>query len=149
VRDPDGATHLDAAARRMLRLDDAQRVAGIDRDLWIGYGRAHDAHERLERILRSERRMRPDNLLIVGASNNGKTAIARRFLSRHTVPEDPKAECASLPVALVQAPTARESRCSWRRSCKHWDANQVGAARPPSCAVRPIARCTTSACACC
>jgi len=88
----------------MLRLDDAQRIACIDRDLWIGYGRAHDAHERLERILRSERRMRPDNLLIVGASNNGKTAIARRFLVRHTAAEDPEAEHASLPVALVQAP---------------------------------------------
>jgi GTPase SAR1 family protein len=24
--------------------------------------------------------MRPDNLLIIGASNNGKTAIARRFM---------------------------------------------------------------------
>jgi hypothetical protein len=104
VRDPDAATHLDIAARRMLRLDDAQRIACIDRDLWIGYGRAHDAHERLERILRSERRMRPDNLLIIGASNNGKTAIARRFHSRHITAEDPMAEHASLPVALVQAP---------------------------------------------
>ena len=65
---------------------------------------AQEAHEQLERILRSERRMRPDNLLIVGASNNGTTAIARRFLSRHSVPEDPAAERATLPVALVQAP---------------------------------------------
>jgi len=104
VRDPDAATHLDTAAQRMLRLDDAQRIACVDRDLWIGYRRAHDAHERLERILRSERRMRPDNLLIVGASNNGKTAIGRRFFSRHTMAEDPMAEHASLPVALVQAP---------------------------------------------
>jgi hypothetical protein len=104
MRDPDAATHLDAATRRLLGLDDAQRIACIDRDLWIGYGRAHDAHERLERILRSERRMRPDNLLIVGASNNGKTAIARCFLSRHTLPEDPSAECAAIPVAFVQAP---------------------------------------------
>lgn len=104
MRDPDAATHLDTAAQRMLRLDDAQRIACVDRDLWIGYRRAHDAHERLERILRSERRMRPDNLLIVGASNNGKTAIGRRFFSRHTMAEDPMAEHASLPVALVQAP---------------------------------------------
>jgi hypothetical protein len=101
VRDPDGATHMDTAARRMLRLNDSQRIACVDRDLWIGYGRAHDAHERLERTLRSERRMRPDNLVIVGASNNGKTAIARRFLSRHITAEDPMAEHASLPVALA------------------------------------------------
>ena len=96
--------HLDEAARRALDFDDAHRIALIDRDIWIGYGRARDAHARLERILRSERRMRPDNLLIVGASNNGKTAIARRFLARHVVPEDPDAERSRIPVALIQAP---------------------------------------------
>jgi hypothetical protein len=48
--------------------------------------------------------MRPDNLLVVGASNNGKTAIARRFHARHTLPEDPSAERATIPVAFVQAP---------------------------------------------
>ncbi|MCF3945784.1 TniB family NTP-binding protein [Acidiphilium iwatense] len=98
------ALHLDAATRRLLALTDAQRITCIDRDLWIGYGRARDAHNRLERILRSERRMRPDNLLIVGASNNGKTAIARRFLARHTMAEDPAAERAAIAVALIQAP---------------------------------------------
>lgn len=98
------AAHLDEAARRALDFDDRHRMALIDRDIWIGYGRAHDAHARLERILRSERRMRPDNLLVVGASNNGKSAIARRFMARHAVPEDPEAERARIPVALVQAP---------------------------------------------
>jgi len=100
----DDTTHLDATARNLLGLDDAQRIACIDRDLWIGYGRAQQAHQRLMRILQSERRMRPDNLLIVGASNNGKTAIARRFHARHLLPEDPAAERATIPVAFVQAP---------------------------------------------
>ena len=81
------APHVSDAARGALELTDAHRIALIDRDLWIGYSRAGDAHARLERILRSERRMRPDNLLIVGTSNNGKTAIARRFLARHTAAE--------------------------------------------------------------
>ena len=97
-------SHLDDTARRVLEFDDARRLALIDRDLWIGYGRAHDAHARLGRILRSERRMRPDNLLVVGASNNGKTAIARRFLARNAVPEDVAAERGRIPVALIQAP---------------------------------------------
>jgi hypothetical protein len=95
---------LSDAARCALDCSDAHRIALIDRDLWIGYGRARDAHVRLERILRSERRMRPDNLLIVGASNNGKTAIARRFLARHTNAEDPDAERSRIETALVQAP---------------------------------------------
>jgi hypothetical protein len=98
------AEHLDATVRQVLRWDDARRIAHIDRDLWIGYGRAREAHARLEQILRSERRMRPDNLLIVGASNNGKTAIARRFLTRQVLPEDPQAEVSRIPVALIQAP---------------------------------------------
>jgi hypothetical protein len=110
VRESENATHLDPATRGMLRFDDVRRIACIDRDLWIGYGRARAAHDALERILRSERRMRPDNLLIVGASNNGKTAIARRFLSRHTLPEDPAADRATLPVALIVAPNGPRLR---------------------------------------
>jgi len=98
------AAHLDESARRILRLNYEQRVAHIDRDLWIGYSRARDAQARLARILRSERRMRPDNLLIIGASNNGKTAIARRFQAQQTLPEDPAAERSHIPVALIQAP---------------------------------------------
>jgi Cdc6-like AAA superfamily ATPase len=96
--------HLSDTARRALDLADAHRIALIDRDLWIGYGRARDAHTRLEQILRSERRMRPDNLLIVGASNNGKTAIARRFLARHAIAENPDAESSRIETTLVQAP---------------------------------------------
>jgi DNA helicase TIP49 (TBP-interacting protein) len=74
------AAHLDEAVRPDLLLPDDQRIARIDRDRWIGYGRARDILAELQRILRSGRRQGPDNLLIIGASNNGKTAIARRFL---------------------------------------------------------------------
>ena len=102
--DPSAAMHLDDEVREALRWSDADRVACIDRDLWVGYGRARDIHARLERLLRSERRQRPDNLLVVGASNNGKTALAHHVLACHAVPEDPEAECAHIPVILVQAP---------------------------------------------
>ena len=98
------AGHLDESVRQVLQWDAARRIGHIDRDLWIGYGRAREAHARLEQILRSERRIRPDNLLIVGASNNGKTAIARRFQARQVLPEDPQAERSRIPVALIQAP---------------------------------------------
>ncbi|MDB5403894.1 MAG: transposase [Rhodopila sp.] len=100
----DDAEHLDEAVRPDLLLPDEQRIARIDRDRWIGYGRAREAIEELARILRSERRQRPDNLLIVGASNNGKTAIARRFIARMLPPENPDARYSTIPVALIQAP---------------------------------------------
>ena len=98
------AAHLDDAVRPDLLLPDAQRIARIDRDRWIGYGRAREILAELERILRSERRQRPDNLLIIGASNNGKTAIARRFLSGTRIPENPAATYSTIPAALIQAP---------------------------------------------
>lgn len=97
------AAHLDEAIRADLLLADEQRIARIDRDRWIGYGRAREAFDELERILRSERRQRPDNLLIVGASNNGKTAIARRFLARMLPPEDAAMQTSRIPVAMIQA----------------------------------------------
>jgi hypothetical protein len=98
------ASHLDPATQALLQLDDGGRIACIDQDLWIGYGLAQEAHQRLERLLRSQRRSRPDNLLIIGASNNGKTAIAKRFLARHCLSENPLAEIATIPVALILAP---------------------------------------------
>ena len=98
------AAHLDDAVRPDLLLPDAQRIARIDRDRWIGYGRAREILAELERILRSGRRQRPDNLLIIGASNNGKTAIARRFLSGTRLPEHPAATYSTIPAALDPGP---------------------------------------------
>lgn len=100
--DPACALHLDEAIRPILLRPEADRIAYIDRDLWIGHRRAREAYERLERILRSERRQRPDNLLVVGPSNNGKTSLAHRFLVRHAMPEDPAAERAHIPVILIR-----------------------------------------------
>ena len=66
----DGTTaHLDEAVRADLLLPDDRRIARIDRDRWIGYGRAREIIAELDRILCSERRQRPDNLLVIGASN--------------------------------------------------------------------------------
>jgi hypothetical protein len=98
------ADHLDEDVRPDLDMSDTHRIARIDRDRWIGYGRAQETVEGLERLLRSERRQRPDNLLVVGASNNGKTAIARRFVARTLPPENLSARLSSIPVTMIQAP---------------------------------------------
>ena len=84
--------HLSDAARCALDRSDAHRIArsiatcgsvtaapAMPMRGWSGYCDPNAD-------------MRPDNLLIVGASNNGKTAIARRFLARHTAAENPDAE---------------------------------------------------------
>ena len=51
-------------------------------------------------------RIRPRNLLIVGATNNGKTAIAGRFLRDHPQHPSENGEHEIFPVLLVQMPPA-------------------------------------------
>jgi hypothetical protein len=80
------AEHLDAAVRPDLLLPDEQRIARIDRDRWIGYGRAREAIDELARILRSERRQRPDNLLIVGASDQATWCLPRYVIAEPELP---------------------------------------------------------------
>ena len=76
--------HLRPEARELALLPAAERLALLLANRWIGYTRATEAISLLGRLLASEPgRVRPRNLLIVGPTNNGKTAIAGRFLRDH------------------------------------------------------------------
>lgn len=80
------AQHVDEAVRPDLLLPDDQRIARIDRDRWIGYGRAREILAELERILRSERRQRPDNLLIIGASDHATWCLLPYVIAKSELP---------------------------------------------------------------
>lgn len=70
---------------------------------WIGYTRANQAIALLERLLEREPgRVRPRNLLVVGPTNNGKTAIAERFLRAHRQHAAADGEHEIIPALLVQ-----------------------------------------------
>ena len=76
--------HLRPEARDLALLPATERLARMPTNRWIGYTRASQAITLLERMLAKEPgRIRPRNLLIVGPTNNGKTAIAERFLRDH------------------------------------------------------------------
>ncbi len=97
--------HLRPEVRELARLPATERLARWPANRWIGYSRAHQAVALLERLLAFEPgRVRPRNLLVVGPTNNGKTAIAERFL--HTHPQHPSedGEHEVIPVLLVQMP---------------------------------------------
>ena len=105
------AEHLDASVRQVLRWDDAQRIAHIDRDLWIGYGRAREAHARLEQILLSERRMRPDNLLIVGASDHATWCLPPYVIAKSELPGEGHLGSGAARHARPRALPADRGRC--------------------------------------
>jgi hypothetical protein len=97
--------HLRPEARHLALLPAAERLAGMPANRWIGYTRANQAITLLGRMLACEPgRIRPRNLLIVGATNNGKTAIAERFLRDHPQRPSENGEQEVFPVLLVQMP---------------------------------------------
>jgi len=99
--------HLRPEARDLALLPATERLASMPANRWIGYTRASEAITLLGCLLEREPgRIRPRNLLIVGPTNNGKTAIAERFLRDH--PQRPSAdgEHEIFPALLVQMPPA-------------------------------------------
>jgi hypothetical protein len=97
--------HLRPETRHLALLPAAERLAGMPANRWIGYTRASQAITLLGRMLEREPgRIRPRNLLIVGATNNGKTAIAERFLRDHPQGPSENGEQEVFPVLLVQMP---------------------------------------------
>ena len=74
--------HLRPEARVVAMLPCEQRLAHLNLERWIGYTRAHQALTQLETLFIEEPgKIRPQNLLIIGASNNGKTMIAEKNLN--------------------------------------------------------------------
>ena len=116
--------HLRPEARDLALLPATERLARMPTNRWIGYTRANQAITLLGRMLAKEAgRIRPRNLLIVGPTNNGKTAIAERFLRDHPQRPSENGEHEIHPVLLVQMPPAptvsrlyvapRRSWCAW------------------------------------
>jgi len=98
-------THLRPEARKLALLPATERLSRMPANRWIGYTRAKQAMMLLERILEREPgRVRPRNLLIVGPTNNGKTAIAEHFLRDHPQRPSDDDEHEVFPVLLVQMP---------------------------------------------
>ena len=102
--------HLSQAAQKALRLPDDQRIERISGARWIGYTRAQEILTKLGDLLTYPRQPRMPNLLLYGATGNGKTMIINRFLARHPADDNPEGEAAVVPVLAVQAPPLPSER---------------------------------------
>jgi hypothetical protein len=100
---PEGA-HLPEQGRAALALPDDQRIARISGARWIGYTRAHALLTKLEDLLAYPRQPRMPNVLLYGATGNGKTMIINRFVTRHPVQDPPDGDARHVPILAVQAP---------------------------------------------
>jgi len=96
-------SHLTPSAQRLAALPSAERIMHIRAERWIGYPRAVDAVNRLEALYQWPAKQRMPNLLIIGATNNGKSMIVEKFRRQHLPSSSPDSE--HIPVLCVQMPS--------------------------------------------
>ena len=87
-----------------------ERIVKIRGGRWIRYPLADRIGAKLEELLLLPKTHRMPNLLIVGETNNGKTAMLSRFVRQHP-PQEGNGEIASgIPVIAMEAPPVPDER---------------------------------------
>jgi hypothetical protein len=87
-----------------------ERIAKIRGSRWIRYARAEQIAANLDKLLRLPKMHRMPNLLIVGETNNGKTALTRRFVQQHLPKLGDYRTPSRLPLITLQAPPVPDER---------------------------------------
>lgn len=96
--------HLSERAAEMLGASDDERIAFIHAPRWIPYPRANRILALMEDLLVRPRSDRMPNLLIIGETNNGKTALLKRFCKAHPCVENAQGDGNDMPVVYIRAP---------------------------------------------
>lgn len=96
--------HLGAEALGKIDMTDAERVYAIRAGTWIPYPRAKQILARLEELFEYPRIDRMPNMMVVGASNNGKTNILHHFEAKHKPDPNPEGDYSIIPIIFVEAP---------------------------------------------
>lgn len=107
--------HLHESVRSTVAaMSDDMRIRRIRADRWIGYGRAEAALSAFETLLSFPKRTRMPNLLLCGATNNGKSMLLEKFARAHpqigagvTVTSH---AVTSIPVLKIQMPSGPDER---------------------------------------
>lgn len=87
-----------------------ERIAKIRGGHWIRYARAEQIEKKLDELLHLPKAHRMPNLLIVGETNNGKTALVTRFVRHHAPELGDHGTSSSVPVIAIQAPPIPDER---------------------------------------
>ncbi len=78
-----GGDHLVPAARAVIGCSPEERVLFATRDRWIEYPEATKIIATLSDLLGKARQLRPMGVSLIGRSDNGKSALLKRFAGLH------------------------------------------------------------------
>lgn len=97
--------HLnEKTANLVLTLSENERINAVKKAKWIGYAQAKKVLSRIEDLMTYPTYHRMPNLLLVGDTNNGKTALLNRFYSLHEPYLKEEDSELVMPILIVQAP---------------------------------------------
>jgi Bacterial TniB protein len=101
-------SHLNERAQSAMQGSDAERMRYSLHDCFINHPAADAILKDLHGLLNHPKVHRMPNRLLVGETNNGKTALIRHFIAMYPATNDPRREAADIPVVYVQAPPVPE-----------------------------------------
>lgn len=104
--------HLTQKTREFVEISSIEeRIQSCRNFKWIGYTQASKIMEKLDELITYPKSARMPNLLLVGDSNNGKTAILNRFNQKHLAYTDEDNGFGIVnPVVMIQAPPEPDER---------------------------------------
>lgn len=116
-------THLTENTKKFVESStDEQRVMAAKEFKWIGYTDATKILKKMDDLIDYPKSSRMPNLLLVGDSNNGKTALLNRFHKKHQAfaQEDENGYSKVInPVLFVQAPPEPDERRFYKIIFEH------------------------------
>ena len=96
--------HLHSKTVQLLELPNKERQQAILAAKWIPYTRARHIGQKMDDLFTFPTSHRMPNLLVVGDTNNGKTAILRRYAKAHAPFAREEDGQLIWPVLYIQAP---------------------------------------------
>ena len=96
--------HLNSETRLIIDKTVEEKINYLFKDKWIGYPNSKAILDKMEELVNLPVINRMPNLLLIGDTNNGKSAILNRFISKFPKHIDPEKEVVTRPVFYVQAP---------------------------------------------
>lgn len=102
--------HLTPETAELARRSNKERIGLVWQECWLGYPAAMRSIERLEWLLRLEKRRRMPNMVLLGLTNNGKSTIIKRFISDHPMRTSPDGEYEEASVVYFEIPGPQPAR---------------------------------------
>ncbi|MDE5421027.1 TniB family NTP-binding protein [Ancylomarina sp. DW003] len=102
--------HLDESVRYILDKSKEDRIFFLKCDKWFDYRKASEIFKILEDLLKHPPVLRMPNLLITAETNNGKTALVRKFYSKYKPHVEIENNRISGRAIYVQAPPIPDER---------------------------------------